>query len=389
MNTIQSMHSAAALDGAPSLVSSAKPGSGGELMLYMHSFSGGGAERVMVQLANHWARTRGQTTLVVNVVEGPLARELAPEVELVSLDRHRGAAAFWPLVRLMRRRRPRAILSAMTPQNVIASAARRISGAPSRLVVTEHTSLAAPNAFWRTIRGRLILAAVPMSYPFADAVAAVSTNSARDLDRRLNRPPGSTAVVHNPVWPPLVTPNLAPGDVHPWLAGPEPVLLSAGRLTTQKNHLNLVEAVAIVRRTRPVRAIIIGEGELRPAIEARIAELSLQEVVDLPGFKRNVGDFLAATGLFVLSSDSEGLPLVLLEAMYMGTPIVSTDCESGPAELLDNGAYGALVPIDDPAALARSILAALDEPPDRERLRARAREFSIEAIAQRYERLLF
>jgi glycosyltransferase involved in cell wall biosynthesis len=153
----------------------------------------------------------------------------------------------------------------------------------------------------------------------------------------------------------------APLD-HPWFElGQPPVLVAVGRLQEQKDYPTMIRAFAQVRQARPVRLLILGEGKERPVLEAQIEELGLQEDVSLPGFVTNPYAYLARASLFVLSSRWEGLPTVLIEALCCSTPVVSTDCPSGPREILQGGKYGRLVPVGDAEALARAITAALDE----------------------------
>lgn len=367
------------------------PGPGGacDLLLYTHSFDGGGAERVMVQLANHWAEAGARVALVVNVATGPLAQDLAREVAVRALDQPRGLLAAPALARTIRRLAPRAVISAMTEQNVTACIARRLARFRGRLLTVEHNFMSNALASTPLWRRQLLTRAMRLTYPMADCVSAVSEASARDLEELIDLPSASVAVLYNPIWPMSLTAGAAPPTVHPWLGGPDPVLLTVGRLVAQKNHANLLAALAIARGSRPLRLIILGEGPLRAGLEAEARTLGLEGVVDFLGFRRNVADFLHFADLFVLSSDREGLPLSLMEAMKMGTPVVATDCQSGPRELLENGRYGRLVPIQDPAALAAAILDTLADPPPAAALTARAGDFATDAIARRYEAALF
>jgi glycosyltransferase involved in cell wall biosynthesis len=138
-----------------------------------------------------------------------------------------------------------------------------------------------------------------------------------------------------------------------------PVVLGVGRLTRQKNFLALIEALGLVRRERDARLIILGEGPERASLEARVAELSLQQQVFMPGFVNNPHAYMARAAVFALSSDWEGLPTVLIECLATGTPVVSTDCMSGPREILRDGELGGLVPVGDVTALARAISGAI------------------------------
>jgi glycosyltransferase involved in cell wall biosynthesis len=170
-------------------------------------------------------------------------------------------------------------------------------------------------------------------------------------------------VVYNPVITPAMLAQARQQPDHPWFgAGQPPVILGVGRLTRQKDFPTLIRAFAEVRRRRPARLIILGEGEDRPELEALIGELGLADHVALPGFRDNAMAYLAGSALFVLSSAWEGLPTVLIEALAAGARVVSTDCPSGPREILQDGRLGVLVPVGDAPALARAMANALDGP---------------------------
>jgi glycosyltransferase involved in cell wall biosynthesis len=166
---------------------------------------------------------------------------------------------------------------------------------------------------------------------------------------------------------PVVTPELVecaaqPLD-DPWFtAGAAPVVLGAGRLDQQKDFPTLIRAFAAVRSKRAARLVILGEGPERARLESLVEELGIGEHVRLPGFVSNPFSYMARAAVFVLSSAWEGMPGVLIQAMACGAPVVATDCESGPREVLASGKYGRLVPVGDHAALAEAIAATLDAP---------------------------
>jgi glycosyltransferase involved in cell wall biosynthesis len=170
-------------------------------------------------------------------------------------------------------------------------------------------------------------------------------------------------VIYNPV----ITPELfakaeEPLD-HPWFRpGEPPVVLGVGRLTQAKDFPTLIRAFALVRKERPARLMILGEGEERPKLEALVRELGLEEDVALPGFVGNPYKYIARAGVFVLSSAWEGLPTTLVEALALGTPVVSTNCKSGPEEILEEGRWGRLVPVGNIEELAKAIGESLSMP---------------------------
>ncbi len=169
-------------------------------------------------------------------------------------------------------------------------------------------------------------------------------------------------VIHNPVVTPELLQRAEEPLEHPWFQPKEPpVLLGVGRLTRQKNFPNLIRAFAEVRKRRPVRLLILGEGEERASLEDLVRSFGLEGEVGLPGFVQNPYPYMKRAAAFVLSSDWEGLPTVLIEALALGTPVVATDCPSGPREILQGGRWGRLVPVNNPTALAQALEATLAE----------------------------
>jgi glycosyltransferase involved in cell wall biosynthesis len=191
----------------------------------------------------------------------------------------------------------------------------------------------------------------------------VSGGAADDLARTSGLSRDRVQVVYNPVITPAMLALAREAPDHPWYAhGQPPVILGVGRLTRQKDFATLVRAFALARQQRPARLIILGEGEDRAALEALIRELGVADDVALPGFRDNAMAYMAGSALFVLSSAWEGLPTVLIEALAAGARVVSTDCPSGPREILQGGRLGALVPVGDAAALAAAMGEALARP---------------------------
>jgi glycosyltransferase involved in cell wall biosynthesis len=216
-------------------------------------------------------------------------------------------------------------------------------------------------------------------------VVAVSSGVAEDLVATTGLRREHITVIHNPV----VTPELeeraqAPLE-HAWFApGEPPVVLSVGRLVAPKDYPTLVRAFARVRAVRPARLVILGEGSQREALLALAAKLGIADDVTLPGFVANPFAYVSRCAVFALSSAWEGFGIVLVEALALGCPVVSTDCPSGPAEILEHGSHGLLVPVGDDEAMAQAILSAIEAPGDPERRKARAAEFAVDQAVDRY-----
>lgn len=379
-------------------------GEGRHLAVFLHDLSGGGAQRRTLTLVNALAARGHHVDLVVVRGHGPLLEELSPLVRLRALDpwwsrfqwtRHLKrrwvmASSIFAVVRYLRRERPEVFLSAANHVHRVLPWVWSLTRVRPRLVirVSNHLSRSALNPLRKPKRLRLWQAR--RFYPQADAIIAVANEIAADVAHVTGLPRARIVTIYNPV----VTPKLQAGMLtpceHPWFAPDRPpVVLGVGRLVKQKDFPTLLKAFAQVRRTREARLVILGEGKQRPTLETLARELGVAPDVALPGFVANPFSYMARASVFVLSSAWEGLPGVLIEAMACGCPVVSTDCPSGPAEILDGGAYGPLVPVGDAGALAHAILSVLERPPDPERLRARAAMFSVDRAVDHYAEVLF
>lgn len=331
------------------------------LALFMPSLHGGGAERAMVTFAREVSGRGLQVDLVVANGIGALTPIIPEAVRLVDLKAPRMLSAVPGLVSYLRRERPQALFSTITHANITAAFASRVAGVETRVVLRQSNApLAEPKDSWgRWFAHRLI----PRVYGLSDAIIAVSQGVAEQLVRMDGALAKKVTVVPTPVISPEMIRQGEEDANHAWLApGEPPVVLAAGRLMRHKGFEVLLEAFALVRRVRPARLIVIGEGAYRPALERKIVALGLERQVALPGFQRNPFAFMSRARCFVLSSEYEGLPNVLIQAMSFGTPVVSTDCPTGPAEILDRGRLGKLVPVDDERALAKAICESLELP---------------------------
>jgi glycosyltransferase involved in cell wall biosynthesis len=387
----------------------------------MGNLNGGGVQRMTILLAEGLAARGAKVDLVVCDTQGELKEQIPPGLRMVALERSnplaarlavlradpQGMVAFLrPLItikyasptlrylpslaRYLRTARPDSLFSATTYLNIEAVLARRLAAVPTRLVLSDrsHFSSGKPRKAWRQ---RHLVAAMRRSYLQAEAITAVSQGVAADIARSLDIAREAITTLHNPTITPDFAAKVGQPVEHPWFAdGAPPVLLGVGRTTFQKDFATLLHAFARVREGRPARLAIIGESNEKQTARLRelAAELGVQDDFELMGYRANPLPYMARAAVFVLSSRYEGFPNVLLEAMACGTPVVSTDCPSGPSEILDGGAYGALVPVADEAALAAAITATLDAPPERARLEGRAAMFDYRTAIARYAEVL-
>jgi glycosyltransferase involved in cell wall biosynthesis len=242
--------------------------------------------------------------------------------------------------------------------------AKLIARVPTRVVVAEHNQLSKTARNATKLKGKLAPWFTRFLYPYADGIVAVSQGVAKDLSDTAHLPIGSIETIYNPVITPAMLASAKEPLEHKWFAsGAPPVILGIGKLEPQKDFPNLIHAFAKVRQVQHARLVILGWGPDRSELQALAEELGVEADVDLLGYVQNPYAYIARSTVFVLSSAWEGLPTVLIEAMALGKPVVSTDCESGPSEILADGKYGFLTPVGDSEALASAILEVLSGNP--------------------------
>ncbi|PKM11098.1 MAG: glycosyltransferase [Gammaproteobacteria bacterium HGW-Gammaproteobacteria-3] len=402
----------------------ASPDKARHLSLFMPSLAGGGVERVMLNLAKAFAARGHRVDMVVCRAKGELRDRIPDGITLVELQQ--SASRVWPrlqvlradpkgfwvllkpvlfairtpykirylasLVRYLRRASPDVLLTAMTGPNLTALWARRLASVPTRVVISEHNSLS-QKIQAETNRQqwgwRFLPPVISRTYPWANAIIAVSDGVADDLSAKTGLPRESIQTLYNPVVTPELEARRETTPDHPWFAqGSPPVILGVGRLAKQKDFSTLLRAFARVRESKDARLIILGEGSERKNLEALAQRLGVADAASFPGWVANPYAYMAQAKVLALSSAFEGLGNVLIEALACGCPVVSTDCPSGPSEILAGGDYGTLVPVGDDRALAQGIAAVLDKPRDSLRLQNRAQAFSLERAVSRYLEVL-
>lgn len=354
------------------------------IALHVANLGGGGAERVCLTLAKHFLGRGYAVDLVVCSTEGPLLPDVPPKANVINLGARGSAASIDALTRYLRTCRPTAMIANLVPQNTLAVLASRMSRAPTRIYATQHSALSREVlggwSPWRRLAPWLYRWALPR----ATGVIAVSEGVAHDLEETTGFPASTISVIYNPIEGEAAARRAIEAVEDPFFDTSEPVVLAAGRLLPVKAFSTLMTAFARLQKTRAARLAICGTGPLEAALRAQIAALGLQDRVKLLGFQTNPFKYMARADLFVLSSEAEGFGNVLVEAMACGTPVVSTNCPHGPAEILDHGRFGELTPVGDVEALAAAMARTLDNPLPKEALIARAREFSAEKAVDRY-----
>jgi len=339
----------------------------------------GGIEGKLVTLCREF-HARGIRTELVRVRGGeiPYPERLPPDFQSIDLGTRSKGDGVPAVARYLRDRRPDAVLTAKVHGAEVALLGRRVARrqVPIFVKVTNTLSDVARRRLKRLMIRRL--------YPRADGIIANSRDGAQDLVEHFGVPAEHIHVIYNPTVPPDLAERAAGAVTHDWLTEQtEPVILAAGRLTPQKDYATLIDALAVVRQQRRCRLIILGEGGERPDLRARAQALGIDDAVDLPGAVDDALPWMRRASVFAVSSRYEGLVNVLIEAMALGTPLVSTDC-GGAREILEQGRLGKIVPTAEPAALAQAITQTLDSPGHSGQLTAAAQRFASGPIADEY-----
>lgn len=359
-----------------------------KIVFFLPSLAGGGAERVSLNLAAGFRNHGHDVTLVLVHTTGPLYDDLPSGIRLVDLHCSRVLSAVFPLAGYLRRERPDVLIAAPDHANLPAAWAKILAGVNSAVVMTIHNYLSIVVRETPKLQEKLYPHLLRLFQGFAAHIVAVSKGVADDLARTAHIPRGRIAVIYNPVVRPVMQKLAAQPPALPWPADDMPFILAVGRLSPQKDYPTLVRAFARLRETHTVRLLILGEGGERIKLDGLIKSLGLSGQVFMPGFDKNPYAFMANCGVFVLSSAWEGFSMVIAEALFCGAQVVSTDCPSGPAEILENGKFGRLVPIGDVPGLTKAMMDALDRPLPVEKLKARAADFSDETAVNHYLNLL-
>jgi glycosyltransferase involved in cell wall biosynthesis len=367
---------------------------GARVTFHVPTLSGGGAERVFVLLANELSRRGYDVTLLVWNGKGPNAALIDRNVDLVSFDMPMSQGRFGKMAtiqgllrtaRFFRRQKPDAVFSALNFANLIVAIALRLAGSGARYYPSYHNAMGLKTeglAYYIVpLLNRITITRTAKAIGVSSGVSRNLVENGFDVDQ--------VVTIYNPL-PPQTRRN---PDIYPWeealsTLGEGPIVAVLGRLVPVKDHGTLLQAFRCVLSKMDCRLAIFGDGPLAAALCDQARSLGISDRVMFAGYVNDPAACYAAADLVVSSSISEGFGNVLVEAMAAGVPVVSTDAPYGPREILAGGEFGALVPVGDPVALADAILSTLGRPVDEMKLRARARDFDISTIGDRYEALL-
>ncbi|MBM7618392.1 glycosyltransferase involved in cell wall biosynthesis [Bacillus tianshenii] len=354
----------------------------------------GGAEKVIITLANGFAELDYRVDLVLVKKNGQLLTSVSPKVNLVDLGAKKTFFSIWKLSSYLKQEEPDVLLSALDNANIIASAAIRLASVKTRHVISLHTNLKQSYLKPRTMMHRIYPGLMRWLFPYASGYVAVSKCVAEESGEFLGIPSGNIDVIYNPVIDNSITCNAMEAISHPWLDNNQFfTIVSVGRIFEAKDYPTLLYAFSKVYSERTdARLIILGDGKtsIKKEMHEIIDRMKLQDVVDLYGFAPNPYTFIKRASLFVLTSRWEGFGNVLVEALHLGTPVVSTNCKCGPEEILKNGEFGKLVDVGDRNGLASAILQYMEHPVefDQNKVSDHLSQMEKSNVIRNYEKIL-
>jgi glycosyltransferase involved in cell wall biosynthesis len=359
-----------------------------DVALFVPSLGGGGAEKMVVHIANALVERGYRVDLVLCHDHGELTRLVDGRVRRVDLRSPRVSRSLGALSNYLCRARPPALLSVLDRANIIAVLAKLLTRSSTRIVISQRSNYSRSAENNGSGRSRALAALVRLLYPFADALVGISDGVADDIRKSVRIAPEKVVTIYNPVLPADFRAPPARMGLHEFFDRRDgPVIIAVGRLSAAKDYETLLKAFAKVRQATDARLIILGEGELRQSLIELAGQLGLSPFVAMPGFVPDPTSWMVQADVFVLSSAWEGFGNVVVEALACGLPVVSTDCESGPGEILEQGKWGRLVPVGNADIMAEALVASLRAARPAE-ASPRANDFTIDSSVDSYARIL-
>ena len=361
-----------------------------DIAILFHHLGSGGVSKIFLRIAKELSNNFDVEIVTIVDNDSPYVNsDYFKGIEHKNLGAREVRYSFFKLVDYLNSRKPKYLISAMNHVNVVALISSKLSRIPVKNIVSVRNNSSELFKNEDNFISNLMPYFIKLTYPMADEIVAISEGVADDIKKVSGVSEEKISIIHNPVVTRELKEKSKESVDHGFFELGVPVILSVGRLDKQKDYKTLVRSFKQVRKKVDSRLLILGEGNQRAEIQELINELNIKKDVDLPGFVENPYKYMRKSSVFVLSSRWEGFGNVIVEAMATGTPVVSTNCPSGPSEILKNGRYGELVPVGNSKKLADAILRTLKNPNISEKeLIKRANEFNIENCISGYKKLL-
>lgn len=365
-----------------------------KLAFIIPNLKGGGAEKVLSTLLNFISKnnTRYNVHLLLVKKEGRLLKTLDKNIKIFDFKKDHARKSLFDIINYLNVEEPDYFISSLDYMNLISSLAYKLSNSKSKFLIWEHNNLSLHSK--KTISRFLSINKIfiKLFYSFPKKVIAVSNGVRDDLITNFNFSSDKIITIYNPAFDPDIITKSIEVDID-LLKIKNNYIIAVGRLARQKNYPNLIKAFKILKnndKVKDLKLVIVGDGPEKHNIINLISSLNLSDEVFLIGYKINPFPLIKNASVYALSSNNEGFGLVLIEALALKKQIVSTDCPSGPREILNNGEFGTLVPVNDPVRLSEGLLAALNGEPlfEKESLLKRAQSFSVDKCSKLFFNLL-
>ena len=361
-----------------------------KIALFIPSLKGAGAEKIVFNLANFFSQKGYDVDVIVLKKIGQYLDNVNPKVRIINLNSNRALLSLIPLIRYLKKNNPYTLISSLSHLNIISIIAKLIiNKIDTKVILVEHNDLRDNYNSKFNFKKKIVKLLMSFTYKKAHKVIAVSNGVLEYILTFINLDKSKVKVIYNPIFDQSIITKMREQADEQWLKSENtPLILGVGRFTEQKNFELLIRAFAIVRQKIDAKLIIIGEGHLKNNLISLAKSFDLQGHFSFPGFVKNPYKYMANSSLVVLSSNYEGFGNVLVEAMACGTQVISTDCNSGPSEILENGLWGTLVPVNDELELAKAIIDSLEKKKYHNVLK-RAKDFSIDLKGKEYIEVIF
>jgi len=359
-----------------------------KIAFYIANLNSGGIGRNTLRIADELKNQGYQVDLVVTKLKGVYVEDVPSDLNVVDLKSRRVLTSIFKLISYLKNEQPNIFISANNLPNIISILSKILSKSKVKMIISIRTHLSSQFNHHNTLKNKIIMYLAKLFYPKSDVIVAVSKGVAEDAVKLINLDKDKIKVIYNPIVSDDINVKKDKKITETWFdLEKTPVIISAGRLTKQKDYYTLIDAFKILRSKRMIKLIILGEGEEKEKIWNYIKINHLEDDIKLKGFVNNPYPYIKKSNVFVLSSQWEGFGNVVAESLAVGTPIVSTDCPSGPAEILDFGNFGKLVPVGNSQKMADSIESILLSSVNHKKLIQRSKVFSVANAANEYEKL--
>lgn len=363
-----------------------------KIAFFMHNFNGGGAEKVTIHLVNELAQKGYKVTMIIRENIGILEHTVNKGVNIIKLNLEKENKLLKNIknIKILKEtiesEKYDCMFSVSAPMSLIAEVSNYIARKKIKLFCVIHSTISMENKKFKRIRFFLMRC----FDKYSTKTIVVSEDARKDYIETVKVPENKTITIYNPV----ITKEFLQASTikvdDEWFQEKRnfKTIINIGRLTEVKNQELLLQAIERIAKKENIRLVILGEGELRQELEKSIKEKRIEKIVKLKGFVDNTGWYLKNADLFVLSSNYEGLPTVLIEALAVGCKVVSTNCKTGPREILEDGKYGKLVHVNNVDEMEKAIIQQLNEKVDKQELIQRGMYFTTENALQAYEELI-